>query len=176
MPWFLFDLKCSKLEGEHWTRDDNEALAYELLNRQGRPRYSIENRLTVLFDRSITSHVDFFKINETVLINKILEMLDDPVPHWHRLRHIDLVTNEVYTPLCCVIVIPPGEYLNWHVVSEHSIGQGLREIQKAEFANKLIKRLSVLSDRIAAYPNVRAHGKDGYIRFTKEELKKIDFG
>lgn len=152
-------------------------LAKQLLREQGSYRYSIENRLIILFDCSPTSSVAFLRRNEMVMINKLVEMKDDPPAYWTKIRYYEPVWNMTYEPYMCIILIPQGEYYPVYEEWAHPLGEGLREKGKAEYAAGFMTYANWATEgMIEPEPNIRLHGIDGYISFTVEDLQKIDEG
>lgn len=148
-----FDLKLSKLTGRFWNRRNLKSLATQLLENQGEPRSSIENRITVLFDGSKDSSVDFFKRNEDIIIRKVVEAISD-TRLWHK----------VFGTYQCVILIKPSEYKGGVVYREHPIGEGLREKDKAKYHSELVRRIAKLSNGLVeANPEEEEHGVDGWV-------------
>jgi hypothetical protein len=159
-----FDLKMSKLEGRDWPIFDKKLLAGHLYERQGNFRKSYENRLFILFIDSPSSSTIFLQRNEIVMIREILEMLKSPEKFWFPLW----VGNEPKKVWSCIILIQKNHYLEVNGIHQHDLGNGLREIDKAEFSTKFMQHLSLVSDgQIIPNNNTKEHGIDGYILLPK---------
>ncbi len=159
-----FDLKISKLTGSRWTRTDLPLLGKELLEGQGKERYSIENRIMVLFDGANTSKTSFFKKHESLICERLLAYINDPYPQ--------TVWLTSYNCWQGVILIPPTEFTNEDEYYEHSIGKGLREPLKAEFHQEVLHKVEEMSGGLMkANPNYKEHGKDGWVDINKNWIK-----
>jgi hypothetical protein len=133
-------------------------LAEQLFANQGHKRFSIENRLYVVFDRSTTSSTRFLQLNEHLMTTAILKMLQHPERHWFPINY------EGHQVLVCIIFIPQDQYKRLDERSEHPIGDGLREPDKAEFHKKFLKTVASLSGgTIIPNENENQHGIDAYI-------------
>jgi hypothetical protein len=164
-----FDLKISKLQGPQWERENLRKLAEQLMQNQGEFRYSLENRLFILFDRSSTSSVDFLKRNEVIILREIMTMLQNPKEYWFNLK---IGEQNIFT---CVILIPETKYIKIFEQTEHSLGEGLREKEKAEFAHKILTHITWVSDgKIEPCENPKEHGIDGYIYLPADCLVDRD--
>jgi len=165
-----FDLKITKLQHNHWHRKDVKQLAKELLKDQGKYRYSIENRLVIVFDGSVTSDVLFFKKYRSLLIYVLLQACYNPRKHWFFLPE--------YKTWQCIILIPPLRNNVSQEHHEHSIGPGVREHEKAEFENRLLQEVAKCSNGLLEVnPNSKQHGVDGWIwlpsAMLAEEKQKV---
>lgn len=153
-----FDLKFCKLEAPKWNRTNLRALAQQLFEQQGNPRFSIENRIIIAFDKSTTSSTFFLRCNEGIMLIKVMDMIRNPEKYWYK---IYVNGKEI---LACVILIKENEYIKMSEIYEHPIGDGLREERKAVFAHRFLKHISWLTEgRIEPYSNPKEHGIDGYI-------------
>ncbi|GAI85708.1 unnamed protein product, partial [marine sediment metagenome] len=81
-----FDLKITKLTGTKWQRENAAALLRQLIAEQGKPRYSIENRIIIAFDRSLNSSVEFFQTNRSILLEALLNIAYNPYVFTYLLR------------------------------------------------------------------------------------------
>lgn len=150
-----FDLKICKLTGEDWNRDDVSQLARQLLEKQGEYRYSIENRVIIIFDRSENSSVKFLKVHESLLVERLVEFFRNPLNYIH-----------LFDDIKCwqaIIMIHPSEYESQDAYYEHSLGEGLREPGKAEYENYLLKAVAEKVDNLIVNPNNKEHGLDGWL-------------
>lgn len=149
-----FDLKITKLEGENWERQNIQQLAQQLYDYQGECRLSIENRITVVFDRSTTSSVAYFQKHKPILLYRLITECYE-AQNW--------VWVSEYKVWHCVLMIPniedtPVEH------SQHIIGYGLREEEKADFETQLLIEVAQCSNEIMTVnPNHKEHGVDGWI-------------
>lgn len=157
-----FDLKITKLEGKIWQRNNVQELAQQLYDFQGEPRSSVEHRITVVFDESITSSASYFKRHRSIILYRLIRECYE-AKNW--------VWVAKYNVWNCLIIIPP---LNdtYHERHQHNIGQGLREKEKAEFENKLLKEVARCSNGILKInPNEKEHGIDGWIWLPNKLLE-----
>lgn len=132
-----FDLKITKLSGKDWDRTNPQRLLKQLFEKQGNPRYSIENRIFIAFDNSPTSHVKFFKKNKKVIVKALLKVALDPYSYTYWLSH--------YNCWASLVLIKEGEYEPYEPQGkyhEHPIGLGMREREKAEFEHQVILEVS----------------------------------
>jgi len=160
-----FDLKITKLTGTKWQRENVAALLRQLIEEQGKPRYSVENRITIAFDRSLDSRVQFFQLNKGILLEVLLNIAHNPyvftylLSDYHCWFSITLVRN----------------YHRGSKYHEHPIGSGLREPEKAQFENELVREAALKSDGLIKFnPNPKEHGHDGDIRIDRAKIKDAD--
>jgi len=157
----FFDLKITKLTKATWQREDLSILLKQLMNEQGRPRYSVENRIIISFDRSISSDIKFLRLNRDKLIEVLLNIAYNPYSFTYWLSEYR----------CWVAFALIQNYRRSDEYHEHPLGSGLREPDKAEFANELIKEIEAKSGGIIkANPNPKEHGRDGSIPIDREKL------
>jgi hypothetical protein len=163
-----FDLKIGKLQGLQWERKDFRKLAEQLMQNQGSYRYSLENRLFILFDKSTTSSTTFLKWNEVIILREIMKMLEKPENYWFTFN----INGQKM--LSCIILIPQEKYVTFCEESEPTIGKGMREDDKAKFAHQILTHINWVSNgQIEPYNNPKEHGIDGYI-FLPEEITRGD--
>ena len=156
-----FDLKITKLTGTKWQRENVAALLKQLFDEQGAPRYSVENRITIAFDRSLTSSAEFLRLNKDKCLEVLLSIAHNPYSFicWLQGYH------------CWGALALVGNYRRGSKYYEHPLGYGLREPEKAEFENELIKEVEAKSGGIIkANPDPKKHGNDGSIRIDKEKI------
>ncbi len=160
-----FDLKICKLEGIDWNRNNLKVLATQLYERQGKYRASFENRLFVCFDKSTTCSVAFQKLNEILILQKIIQVVENPLEYWFK------ITANSQEYLTCVILLSEGEYKQSPERNEHIIQLGLSEPDKAEFAHKILTHINWVTDgKIEPHPNTKLHGCDGFVYLPKEVI------
>lgn len=159
-----FDLKFSKLQGLQWNREDLKELAKQLYENQGGERYSIENRIFVLFDHSNTSSVKFLKLNEVMMARRILAVLENPTFNFFK---VEIDGEEVIT---CIILIKQGKYRYINETHQHEIGEGLREPEKAEYATEFLEKVASADNRIIVNKNTKQHGVDGWVMLPLEVI------
>lgn len=164
MQFEPFDLKLAKLTGNGWDRFNLRHLAEQLLDGQGNPRHSIENRIIVLFDRSPNSGVEFFKSNEAVIIKGLIEIAKNPCDFAYWIHK--------YECWVALYLIASGKYIPNPDYYEHPIALGFREPEKAEFEKELIVKVSPLCN-FAIRPNrqYKEIGKDGELKIDVEKLR-----
>lgn len=158
-----FDLKITKLTGTKWQRENVAALLKQLIEEQGKPRYSVENRIIIALDGSIDSGVQFLRLNRDILLEALLNIAYNPYLFTFQLGgnwfSIALVRN----------------YHRGHKYHHHPIGTGMREPQKADFEDKLVQVAAQKSDGLIRYnPNIKEHGCDGYLRIDRAKIKNAD--
>ena len=160
-----FDLKITKLTGQQWDRNDLAHLAEQLLESQGKPRTSIENRIVICFDESVSSATSFLKNNEDLIILTLLEIVDNPYKYTHWLQE--------YKCWCTIALIKRGKYYDntEGLYYEHPLGDGLREPGKAEFERYVLGKVARLRNNLRLASNARAHGIDGYIKLDLAGVK-----
>lgn len=160
-----FDLKITKLTGTDWQRDNVAALLRQLIKEQGKPRYSIENRIIMAFDRSLDSRVEFLRDNRNILLEMLLNIAYNPYAWTYWL-------NEYHSWFSITLVEKyhrSGEYY------EHSIGPGMREPRKAKFETELVREAALKSDGLIKFnPNGEEHGHDGDLRIDRAKIKNAD--
>ena len=132
-----FDLKITKLTGNNWDRKSPEHLLEQLMDNQGNPRHSIENRIIIAFDNSPSSDIEFLKKNEAVIINSLLKVAHKPYDYTYWLNEYDCWGS--------IYLIQEGEYRPSTEYYEHSIGLGMREPEKAEFERQIILKVGAKS-------------------------------
>jgi len=138
------------------------------MKEQGNPRYSIENRIILAFDRSPNSEARLFKANKELLINALIAIANDPYrftywleefEHWVAIK---VFSQEDYE-------IPEGcqDYY------EHSVGLGYREPDKGEFSKAIILEVAPLCDyKIKPWRvNPKAIGIDGELKIDLAKLR-----
>jgi len=160
-----FDLKITKLTGAKWQRENVAALLKQLIAEQGKPRYSVENRIIIAFDRSADSSVEFLQLNKGILLEVLLNVAYNPYAFtyllnaYHYWFSIPLVTN----------------YHRSRGYYEHPIGPGLREPEKAKFETELVREAALKSDGLIKFnPNPKEHGHDGDLRINRAKIKNAD--
>jgi len=160
-----FDLKITKLTGIKWQRENVATLLRQLISEQGRPRYSVENRIISAFDRSLNSSLEFLQLNRNILLEALLNIAYNPyvftylLSEYHYWFGITLITNYHHIP----------EYY------EHCIGSGMREPEKAKFENELIREVALKSDgRIKYNANPKERGHDGDLLIDRGKIKDAD--
>jgi hypothetical protein len=163
-----FDLKITKLTGNHWDRDDLRHLSCQLMEEQGNPRYSIENRIFLVFDRSPTSHVKFFEANRHLLLDALISISRNPYECTYWLEEFQCWT--------AIKVFSPAEYQipnGLEKYQEHPIGLGLRETDKAEFEKALVLEVAPLCNfKIKPWKiNPKAIGIDGELKIDSNKLR-----
>ena len=157
-----FDLKITKLEGENWERENIHGLAQQLYDDQGECRESIENRITIVFDRSTTSSVSYFKKHKPILLYRLITECYE-AKNW-----VWVTKHKVWH---CVVMIPEIEDTEVEY-SEHIIGYGLREKEKADFEYELLNEVAECSNGIMTVnPNKKEHGVDGWIWLPNSILR-----
>lgn len=158
-----FDLKITKLTGTKWRRENVAALLRQLIEEQGKPRYSVENRIIIAFDRSIDSSVQFLRANKEILLEALLNIAYNPYVFTYRLDR---------NWLSAVLI---RNYRHGQKYQHHSIGAGMREPEKAEFENELLQVAAQKSDGLIRYnPDTKEHGHDGDLRINEAKIKAID--
>lgn len=162
-----FDFKLTKLTGNQWDRLSMRHLLEQLLEMQGNPRHSIENRLILAFDRSVNSSVEFYKLNESIIIEALIQIALDPYQFTYWLYEFDCWGS--------IFVFPEGEYLKIEGYYEHPKGLGLREPDKAQYERELIKKASIRCDyRIKPNrQNPFAIGIDGELKIDVKQIKSL---
>lgn len=161
-----FDLKITKLTGNSWDRTDMKNLLVQLINGQGNPRHSIENRIIIAFDKSPSSSIEFFKSNKDLIINALVTIAKSPYKYTYWL--------ESHRCWGSIYLFQEGEYQYISEYHEHPIGLGLREPEKAEIANRIIREASVKSDfKIRPNRNYKEIGKDAELKFDVSKLIRI---
>jgi len=164
-----FDLKICRLEGSHWNRENKTELAKQLYKDQGIYRHSIENRLYIIFNESKSSSVEFFEENQTVMIHDIIQMLIQPENYWFK------ITVENKPILVCIILIQRNRYASIGDTHVHPLGQGLRELSKADFEDGFLSTLNwVSSNLIQPHTNRYEHGLDGFILLPKNLVTHLE--
>ncbi|GAH63220.1 unnamed protein product, partial [marine sediment metagenome] len=160
-----FDLKITKLTGIKWQRENVAALLRQLIGEQGRPRYSVENRIITAFDGSLNSSMDFLQLNRNILLEALLNIAYNPyvftylLSEYHCWFGITLITN--YHRIW-------GYY-------EHPIGSGMREPGKAKFEDELLREAATKSDGLIRFnPNPKERGHDGDFRIDRAKIKDAD--
>ena len=164
-----FDFKVTKLEHSHWDRSNEHNLAKELIEQQGSSRINIDNRIIIAFDKSTNSSVTFFNQNRSVITTKILQMLKDPEQFWHQ---FEIDGKKI---LVCLILIKENEYQTLNEIpSEHPIGDGIREPDKAEWSHEFLHHMAWISDGLIT-PNENPYekGVDGYITLPLTLIVKV---
>jgi hypothetical protein len=157
-----FDLKFGKLEGINWDRDKPIVLARQLYERQGLERYSVENRIFILFDKSTTSSVLFLRLNELVMMQRLIDAIRTPLWRWLKLR-----VGEQRV-VCTPILIRQGEYRQIEETYQHPLGEGFREEDKASYATQFLIRVSRVSDGLLEVnTNTKEHGLDCWVKLPR---------
>ena len=161
-----FDLKITKLTGGRWDRENLHHLAQQLVENQGQPRASIENRIIICFN-SVSSDVNFLKDNQDLIILTLLELVENPYKFGCWLTK--------YQCWSIVALLKQGTYYDTTqgLYYEHPIGLGLREPGKAAFENWLIRRVARMTNRLQPNPDIRTHGNDGRLRIDREQLLRF---
>lgn len=163
-----FDLKICKLTGNHWDRRDLKHLATQLMEEQGNARHSIENRIILVFDKSPTSCVEFFKLNRQLLIDALINIAHNPTKYIYWLPKFE----------CWVAIklLQSSEYQLPNSLAsyyEHPIDLGMQERLKAGFERQLILDVSRLCN-FKIRPDIFdpfIRGKDGELKIDSEQLK-----
>lgn len=156
-----FDLKITKLTGMQWDRRNMGNLAKQFIQKQGRPRASIENRIIIVFDSSRSSSVPFLATNRRLLIKALSNVAWNPYSFTHSLGTI----------WCSIVLIKQGEYRDTGNYYEHPIGLGLREKDKAAFEYELLKEVSQISGGLIRYnPDYKQHGYDGDLYIDRDKI------
>lgn len=160
-----FDFKVTKLTGQQWDRNNLAHLAEQLLERQGKPRASIENRIVICFDESTSSDVSFLKESKDLIILTLLDILDDLYKCTYWLQG--------YQCWCAIALIKKGRYYDtsqgeYH---EHPVGQGLREPEKARFEVAILQKVARMRHNIRLNPDPKAHGNDGQVKIDRTRLR-----
>lgn len=159
-----FDLKISRLLGSHWDRRDPKHLATQLLDEQGNARYSIENRITIIFDGSPTSSVPFLEVNRQVLWRKFIQLIFNPEDYWHWVAQ--------HHCWHAIILIGKKEYTYVKENYSHAIGDGLREPEKAVFATSFLTEVAQDSEGLLEVnPDEKEHGLDGWVWLPTKMLE-----
>lgn len=160
-----FDLKITKLTGAKWQRENVATLLRQLIAEQGKPRYSVENRIIIAFDRSLASSTKFLQLNKGILLEVLLNIAYNPyvftylISDYHCWFSIPLLTN----------------YHRSRGYYEHPIGRGLREPEKAKFEAELVREAALKSDGLIKFnPNLKEHGHDGDLLIDKGKIKNAD--
>lgn len=157
-----FDLKITKLTGTEWHRDNAPALARQLITEQGKPRFSIENRMIIAFDQSRDSSVSFLRLNQSILVEALLSVAYKPYHFTHWL--------EEYGCWVSIVLITKYRYQQGKYY-EHPIGAGMRESEKAEFETRLLQEATVKSGGLIKYnPDTKQHGYDGDLYLDRQKL------
>lgn len=159
-----FDLKITKLTGTKWQRENVAALLKQLIAEQGKPRYSIENRIIIAFDRSLDSSVAFLELNRNILLEVLLNMAYNPYVFTYWLNGHN----------CWFGITLVSHYHHGGGYYEHPIGSGMREPGKAKFESELVREAEVKSEGlIRANPNPKERGRDGDLYIDKDKIKKL---
>ena len=159
-----FDLKVTKLTGRRWDRNNLAHLAEQLLEGQGRPRASVENRVIICFDWSKSSDMAFLEANRDLIIHTLLEIADNPYKFTYWL--------ERYHCWCALALIRRGQYseAGQGQYYEHPIGDGLREPGKAQFETEVLTKVAGITKNVRLNPMLGVHGNDGQIRIDRSKL------
>lgn len=158
-----FDLKITKLTGSKWDRHNLAHLAEQLMEGQGSPRASVENRVIICFDGSATSDTTFLQANEDLIVRTLVEIANAP----HRYAY----WLEQYRCWCAIALIRRGQYSSSQdCYYEHPIGEGLREPHKAVFETMVLRKAALLTTNIRPNANPKAHGKDGELRIERLKM------
>jgi len=150
-----FDLKIAKLSGATWNRESPVALATQLYQKQGRFRASLENRIFILFDNSLTSSVEFLRAHRDILVKALLNVAHRPYSFTCYLPIGDIWAS--------ILLLRESDYRRggWGYY-HHPIGDGMREMGKADFENILIRDVAALSGGLLRHnANKIEHGYDG---------------
>lgn len=158
-----FDLKITKLTGKQWDRVNMQNLALQLMQFQGQPRASVENRIIIIFDNSPTSDIDFMRSNRQLLIKGLLNIAWNPYSFLRGLDPLDIWIG--------LVLIPETDYCRLPKYYEHPIGLGLREGGKAVFEFSLLQEIEKLSGSLIKYNrNSKEHGYDGDLLVDREKI------
>lgn len=159
-----FDLKIGKLSGNRWDRQNHSRLLQQFLDEQGLPRYSIEPRIVIVFDKSKTSDMPFLVLNKKIIINALLKIAYNPYKYSHWL--------DKYGCWGSLFIIPEGQYEKGKDYYEHPLGIGIRETDRAQFSRQVLMEVCHQGGgRIKLNPNYKEHGKDGELMIDLERLK-----
>lgn len=160
-----FDLKITKLTGLEWQRGNVASLLRQLITEQGKPRYSVENRVIIAFDKSLDSSVEFLQGNRSLLLEVLLNIAYNPYAFTYRLK-------EYHSWFAITLVRQYRRSADYH---EHPIGPGMREPGKAVFETELLREASLRSGgRLRANPETEEHGHDGDLRIDRSKVKNAD--
>jgi hypothetical protein len=164
-----FDLKITKLTGYHWDRINLRHLAEQLLEEQGKHRRSIENRIVVCFDGSVSSGIQFLKANEDTIISSLVNVFHEPYRYIYWL--------DSYQCWCGIVLLKRGQYYDntANVYSAHPLGQGLREPDKAKFEHYILQKIARITHNIRCELNPKLHGVDAYIKLDEAKLRGVRF-
>ena len=161
-----FDLKITKLTGGIWDRTNPKHLLKQLLDEQGNPRHSIENRIIIAFDKSANSSMTFLRKNEAAIIKALLKVAFNPYLYTYWLNEYECWGS--------IILIKEGEYHPSTEYYEHPIGLGMREPGKAEFERHIILEVAEKSGyRIRPNRNPKEIGVDGELKIDVTKLQPI---
>lgn len=162
-----FDLKITKLTGNHWDRTNPQKLLMQLMNEQGNARHSIEPRIILAFDKSPSSSPEFIERNKALIIRVLVKIAISPYQYTYWLN--------CYDCWGCIYIFPLGSYIYDPDYYEHPIGLGMREQTKAELERIIIKEVALKSGfRIRPNRNFKEIGKDGEIKIDIAKLAKIN--
>jgi hypothetical protein len=164
----VFDLKVCKLANDplRWDKSDIGHLARQLLENQGSARYSVENRVIVIFDGANSSKVDFFKKYESLIVDRVVAFVENPYDR--------CVWLNDYKCWQGIVIIPPTDFENTPVYYEHSIGVGMREYSKALFHQKLLNAIEKRSNgKMRVNLNHKEHGNDGILDIDRSKIKLV---